>query len=105
MAGCIAKAPVLTPPAAVKATRVAPMAVTSRRVALSAALLSGLSLVAVEKASAISIPSQESTPGNKGGLSAASASAYTLEGIKKHGISGSQRKKLLAAVPRAPLAK
>ena len=82
------------------------MPLTSRRAALSAVLLSGalptglcdsqrskgaqpkgsvacagLSLTAVDKASAkVSIPSQESTPGNKGGLSAASASAYTLEG-------------------------
>jgi len=93
---CQAKAPVVAKPAPAQPH---PSLVVPRRAVLSAVFLAGLT--AADKAKAITIPSQQSTPGNKSGSSFASAAAYAMEGIKKRGISASERKKLMAAVPRA----
>jgi len=70
---------------------------TSRRAVLSLAAAS-LALVA-DKASALSIPSQDSSGGitkPKNNSSRGSMSGYTMEGTNKGGLSAKGKKKLLA---------
>lgn len=94
----------------VKPASVRAPAVVGRRKAI-AGLLAGAGLMTVApSAEAWNIPSQESTGGSiKRGsippsLSEASASSYTMEGIKKQGVSPKRRKELLAEVRAAAAA-